>query len=137
MLCYGRHPAGHLELPKPKILQIEFIEAALLIERRPDIDEVIHAVGPVPFEIVGECGLSIFLFLVEKSRQPLAQPGDAFLKILSQFKNHAQVRIDRVLVAFDGGSHFVSEVLDVGEKRLHLFPENFTTDTSSPVETPV
>jgi hypothetical protein len=48
---------GRLELPEPQVFQVEIVVALMFHEEFAHVDEVIHTICPVPFEIMWENAL--------------------------------------------------------------------------------
>ena len=77
----------------------------------PRIDQVVHAVCPVPLKKMGKNSLGLRLLLIQIGRQIVAQKGDAFLKFLSSSIDRTQNRINSRLIGLYGMGYLRAKTL--------------------------
>ena len=119
-----RDAARHHELPQPEIPETQRIEPAVFLERWPDVDLVVDAVGLLLLEVVRRHALRRLLLEVEVRRHRLRDPRDALLEPPPLGVHGAEPRIERGAVGLDALAHRAGpNDVQVLEQRLDFGAE--------------
>ena len=118
-----RHPARDHELPQTQVLQAEGVDAAVLQQRRADVDLIVDAVGLLLLEVVREHRLCGLLLELQVREMLSAMGGDALLEHPAPVVHGADAGVEAGPVGGDLLPDAGAERAEMIEEALHLRPQ--------------
>ena len=93
------------------------------MERSAQINEIIHAIGPMPLEVMRIDGLHLRILLVQIRGKPIVEHGDAPFEFLAPAIHRTEHRIDRAMVCIYGAEHLGTERFQVVKYYFHFITD--------------